>query len=139
MLRALLHDHERAKKYYKRAMQLATSLAPRSFHFEDWWQDCSSALLAYQQEALRQEEEARQAEREPILKVRHIQQPAAGWFGSIVCHSQSCSPWHAMQHATYSAAVHAPAYPAVLARRWHEALDLVHDVFCRSLHPSWRH
>ncbi len=36
MLRSLLLDHERAKKHYKRAMQLATSLAPQSFHFEDW-------------------------------------------------------------------------------------------------------
>jgi hypothetical protein len=103
VLRTLLRDHERAKKYYKRSMQLATSLAPRSFHYEDWWQDCSSSLLAYQQEALRLEEEARRTEREPILQelapeLEALRTAATRGYHHLLCHLYSAHPPPNLEH-----------------------------------------
>ncbi|CAH1780689.1 unnamed protein product [Owenia fusiformis] len=62
---------EYAKRNYKRGIELACTLAPRTFHDQQWYKDCAAALQKYQQEAARQdgkEYEERKKKYHAILK-----------------------------------------------------------------------
>ena len=64
----LLKLPEKAKEYYKRSFQLATSLFPRTFNTKDWYKDCSQAVERYQREVVQREEVKWQEERKPFIE-----------------------------------------------------------------------
>ncbi|XP_013390038.1 uncharacterized protein LOC106158541 [Lingula anatina] len=57
-----------AKKYFNRCMSLVMALHPKSFHSEDWYVECTSALQRYQKEQVEREEDVWQKKREKYLE-----------------------------------------------------------------------
>nr|XP_034304055.1 uncharacterized protein LOC105344738 [Crassostrea gigas] len=55
-----------AKEYYKRAVQMAVSMAPRTFTTCDWYQECTEMLKKYQEETITHEQEEQYKAKEKI-------------------------------------------------------------------------
>lgn len=55
-----------AKEYYKRAVQMAVSMAPRTFTTCDWYQECTEMLKKYQEETITHEQEEQNKAKEKI-------------------------------------------------------------------------
>ncbi|PRP77634.1 hypothetical protein PROFUN_00495 [Planoprotostelium fungivorum] len=59
IFRVILHDHDRAKHYYKLCVHLCLSMSPKMMDSHSWYQECVEANRLFQIEEDRIEEEAR--------------------------------------------------------------------------------
>ncbi|XP_061188288.1 uncharacterized protein LOC133196411 [Saccostrea echinata] len=55
-----------AKEYYKRAIQMAASMAPRTFVACEWYKECTEMLKKYQEETVMHEQEQKDKEKEKV-------------------------------------------------------------------------
>ncbi|XP_048775106.2 uncharacterized protein LOC125679711 isoform X2 [Ostrea edulis] len=62
----ILKFKPQAKEYFKRAIQMAASMAPRTFVSCDWYQECTEMLKKYQEETVTHEQEEKDKEKEKV-------------------------------------------------------------------------
>lgn len=68
LFNTVLKVNSQAKKNFKRCMELAATLQPRNLSGIDWFDVAAAAVLKYQEEAVRRDDEQKQRERQPFLE-----------------------------------------------------------------------